>query len=155
HGDEKVQAVSLEEIVRPHRQENVEVALGPAAKACIALAGEADPRAVVDARWNGDRKGALSPNLAVALAGAAGVQHQPPRAIAARAGAFDGEEALRRPHAADAVAGRTGHRRGARLGARALAALTVEGRGDGDLDLGAGIGLGEVDLEVVAKILAG
>ena len=45
-----VGAVALEQLVAAHRQEDVEIARRPAAHAGLALAGEADARAVLDAR---------------------------------------------------------------------------------------------------------
>src|SRR5579859_4669563 len=49
HGAEQVQAVALEQFVRPHRDEDVEVAARPAPGARVALAGKPNPGAVVDA----------------------------------------------------------------------------------------------------------
>ena len=59
HAAEDVGAVALEELVRLDRQEDVEVAGRAAAQAGLALAGQADAGAVLDARRDVDRQRAL------------------------------------------------------------------------------------------------
>ena len=96
--------------MRLDRQEDVEVARRAAARAGLALAGEADARAVLDAGRNVDRERALAGDAAGAAAVGAGIVDDLAAAVAGRAGALDGEEALRRAHPAMAAAG--GHWRG-------------------------------------------
>ena len=64
HAAMQVGAVALEERVRLERQENVEVARRPAAHARLALAGEADAGAVLDAGRHVDRERALARDAA-------------------------------------------------------------------------------------------
>src|SRR5205085_7305783 len=59
HRAEQVQAVALEQLVRAYRDEDVEIAARAAARARVALAGEADARAVVDTRRDAHRQRAL------------------------------------------------------------------------------------------------
>src|SRR5262249_27711939 len=47
----EVHAVALEQLVRLHREEEVEIARRTAALAAVAVAGGADARAVFAARW--------------------------------------------------------------------------------------------------------
>ena len=56
----QIGAVALEEFVRGHRQENIEVAGRTAAQAGFAFAGEADAGAVLDALRNVDRQRAVA-----------------------------------------------------------------------------------------------
>ena len=55
HAAEQIRPVPLEEWVRLEREEDVEVARGPAAQAGLALAGETNARAVLDAGRHVDR----------------------------------------------------------------------------------------------------
>ena len=59
HAAVQIGAVALEKRMGRHRQENIEIARRPAAHAGLAFAGEADAGAVLDARRNIDRQGAL------------------------------------------------------------------------------------------------
>src|SRR5690606_15612525 len=154
HRDQKVQIVALEQFVRLHRQEDVEVAARPAALARLALARQADARAVVDARRNLEAELAGLADLAVAPAGGAGVGDHLARAAAAGAGALDLEEAVGLTHAPGAAAGGADGRLGARLGARAVADLAGHQGRDGDLDLGPLVSLLQRDLEIVAQVRA-
>jgi len=72
--------------------------------------------------------------------------------VALRAALLDREEALLQADLAAALAGRTGFRLRARLGAGALAGLAGFHRRDADLGLGAEGGLFEGDLNVVAQV---
>ena len=92
--------------MRLDRQEDVEVARRTAAQARLALAGEADAGAVLDARRNVDRERALAGDAARAAAVGARIVDDLAAPVAVRAGALDREEALRRAHAAVAAAGR-------------------------------------------------
>src|SRR5690606_11666791 len=99
------------------------IARRPAAQARLALIGEPDAGAVLDAPGDVDREGAvlLAPALAAAIG--AGIVHHLAAPLADRAGALDGEEALRRPHLAMAVAMLAGGQPGARARPRAVAGL--------------------------------
>ena len=100
--------------MRLDREEDVEVARRAAAHARLALAGEADARAVLDAGGDVDRQRPLARHAARAGAVVARVVDRLAAALAGRAGALDGEEALLRAHAAMAAAGLAG--RGLRAG---------------------------------------
>ena len=156
HGDRhaaiEVGAVALEEGMRLHRQENIQIARRPAAHARLALAREADAGAVLDAGRHIDRERALHRLAARARAGRAGIVDDLAAPLTGRAGALDGEEALLRAHAAMAGAGGAGLGLGALLRARAGAGLA--GRGGRDFQRGglAVIGLLERDLHIVAQV---
>src|SRR5690606_16012622 len=99
HLAEQVVAVALEQFLRLVRQEDVEVAGRAAAIAGLALAGEPDAGAVLDAGRDVDRERPLLGDAALARALAARVLDGVAAAMALRAGALDGEEALRGAHA--------------------------------------------------------
>src|SRR6185436_516543 len=152
HSAENVGAVALEELVRLDRQEDIEVAGRPAAHAGLALAGEANARAVLDARRDVDRQRAFAHHAARAAAGAARVVDDLAASLAGGAGALDGEEALAGAHLAGARAGRAGRGLGAGLGAAAGAGLAGDAGGDADLRRLAGERLGQRNLHVVAQV---
>jgi hypothetical protein len=102
HAAEQVHPVALEDRVLLHLDEDVEIALRPAAQAGFALAGKPDPRAGFHPGGNVHRKLAFLFHPALAVAGAAGVLDGLAHAVAVRAGAFDREEALLRPDLAHA-----------------------------------------------------
>ena len=118
HRAQQVQPVALEQVVGPYAQEDVEVSARTAARAGVALALQADARAVIDARRDRDFQSALLAHLAGAVTALAGIQHHASGAAAARAGAFDGEEPLAGPHPARAAAGGADGGVSARLAAR-------------------------------------
>src|SRR6185437_7224672 len=89
------------------RQEDVEVATAAAADAGFAFTGEPNARAVLDARRNRYRQRAFAVGAALAAALPAWILDNAAGAVTRRTGAFDGEEALLRAHAALAVTGRT------------------------------------------------
>ena len=93
HAAVDVGAVALEQPVRRHRHEDVEVAGRAAAHAGLALAGEPDAGAVLDAGRNRHLQRLLALHAAGAAAGPAGIADHLAAAAAARAGALDGEEA--------------------------------------------------------------
>ena len=68
HLAEQVGAVALEEFMRPDREENIEIARRAAAQARLALVGQPDARAVLDAGRNIDRQRALLGDAALAAA---------------------------------------------------------------------------------------
>ena len=123
HAAEDVGAVALEELVRPDRQEDVEVAGRAAAHARLALAAEADAGAVLDAGRDVDAELPLLGDAAGAAALEAGVGDHLAAALAGRAGALDREVARGGADAPVAVAGRADLGRRAALGAGARAGL--------------------------------
>ncbi len=121
HAAMDVGAVALEEAMRLHREEDVEVAGRAAAHPRLALAREPDARAVLDAGGDGHRQHLLLARAALAAALAAGILDDAAGAMAGGAGALDGEEALLRAHPPVAIAGGAGHRLRAAGGAAAVA----------------------------------
>jgi hypothetical protein len=87
-----VGALALEDLVLGDVQDDVEIAPPSAAPPLLALAGQAQARAGVDAGGDLDLERALDLDAALAAAFAAGVLHHPPGAAALRAGAGDGEK---------------------------------------------------------------
>src|SRR5262249_35759556 len=90
----EIGAFAFEQLVRLHREEEVKVARRAAAGAGVAFAGEADARAVFNARGDFDRERALFLREAAAVAGLAGVLDGLPTAMAGGAGAHHAEHAL-------------------------------------------------------------
>ena len=138
--------------MRPYRQEDVEVAGRPAAKAGLALIGQPYAGAVLDARRNVDRQRPLLGDAAMAGAFGAGVLDRLAAAMALRTGAFDRKEALRGAHPAGAGAQRAGRRLGSGPGAGAAAIAAGDGGRHTDLRGLAGIGFLERDLHIVAQV---
>src|SRR5262249_47799889 len=94
HAAMQIGAVALEERVRRQREEDVEIAGRPAAHAGLAFAREPDARAILDTGRNVDRERALAGDAARAGAGRTRTVDHLPAALAAGAGALQGEEAL-------------------------------------------------------------
>src|SRR3974390_449848 len=113
----QVRAIALEERMRGQREENVEVAGRSAADAGLAFAGQPDPRAIFDALRDIDGQRPFARHPARARAGGAAVFDHLAAALTARAGALQGEKALRLPDPPGSAAHRTGLRLGAGLGA--------------------------------------
>src|SRR6185437_14278823 len=149
-----VRSLALEQRVAAHRQEDIEIARRPAAGAGLALAAEANAGAVLDAGRDVDLERLLAAHAALAGADLARLVDHLSGAVAGRAGALDGEEALLGADAAAAVAGRALVRFGAGLGARAVAGLAGDRARDAHRGLGAAIGLLQRDLEIEAQVLA-
>ena len=101
---------------------------------------------------NVDRERALAGDPAEPAAGGAGIFDDLTAALAGRAGALQGEEALGMADLALAAAGRAGLRLGAGLGAAARAGLAGDRGRDADLGVLAAIGLFEAELHVVAQV---
>src|SRR6185312_16377643 len=141
HGDRHlavhVRSFALEQRMPAHRQEDIEIAGRPAARARLALAAQANARAVLDAGWNVDLERLLAPHAALAGADLARLVDDLAGTVAGRAGALDGEEALLGADAAAAVAGLARDR--ARHAHRGL---------------GAAVGLLQRDFEIEAQVLA-
>src|SRR4051812_11438024 len=89
----QVGAVTLEERVGGQRGKNIEIARRPAAHTGLALVGEADAGAVLDAGRDVDRERALARHPARARARRARVLDHLAAALADRAGALQREEA--------------------------------------------------------------
>src|SRR6185437_15179526 len=106
HAAVQVGAVALEEVVAADREKDVEVAGRPAARARVALAGEPDAGAVLDAGRNVDRQRAVALHPAGAGAGRARIVDHLAAAVAGRTGALEREEALGLADLAVARAGR-------------------------------------------------
>src|SRR6185436_14049309 len=117
-----VRALAAEARVLLDVEDDVEIAGGAAVEPLLALAGEAQPRTLFDAGRDGHLERALLLDPPLAAAALAGVGDHRAAAAALRAGAGDGEEALREAHLADAAAGVAG---GGRAGAGAAAALAL------------------------------
>src|SRR5262252_5186854 len=148
----QVGAVAVEEAVPADRQEDVEIAGRPAARARLAFVGEPDAGAVLDALRDVDRQRAVALHPARASAGRARIIDHLAAPVAGRAGALEGEEALRLPDLAVAAAGRAGLRLGAALGAAAGADLAGDRGGNADLRGLALERLLEADLHAVADV---
>src|SRR5215469_8762594 len=106
HVDVDVIAVAVKQPVRLDRQEDVEIACTAAAHAGLAFTGKPDARAILDTGRNRYRQRALAVDPALAAALPARILDDTAGAVARRTGAFDGEKALLRAHAALAMAGR-------------------------------------------------
>ena len=105
----------------------------PPAGAGLALAGELEPGAGVDAGRDLHLDAGLLAHRAGAAAGRAAVRDDAPGAAAVVAGPGDGEEALGEPELAGAAAGGAGPRAGAGLGAACRGRCSQRlGAGDGD-----------------------
>src|SRR4029077_504131 len=115
HAAMQVGAVALEERVRREGEEDVEVALPAATHAGLALAGEANARAVLDASRHVDRERALARDAAGAGTVRTRIVDDLAAALTGNAGALQREEALGVTHLAGTAAGRAGLRLGARL----------------------------------------
>src|SRR5690606_36175947 len=158
HGDRhtrvKVCTVALEEAMRLDGNEDVEIARRTAAHTGLALIGQANTGAVLNALGDIDRE--LTVLLAAALATTigAGLVHHLATALTDRAGAFNGEKALGGAHLAMAIALPAGMGASAGLGTGAFAGIAADERGDVDFDRAALKALFERDFEIVAQIRA-
>ena len=150
----RLRAVALEQAVRRDAHEDVQIARRAAAGARIALAGEPDPGAVLDAGRDRDRQGLFPMHAAAAAAQIAGIADHPAGAGAGRAGALDREEALLRAHPAGAATARADARRRALGAAGGVAGLAAHRRRHADLRLLARERLLERDRQIVAQIAA-
>src|SRR5690606_42138149 len=96
HAAEKVCAIALEQVMRLYRQEDVEIARRSATHARFALTCKADACAILHASRcvDGERTLFLSSTRAMTIG--ARLVDGLAAPVAGRAGAFNGEEALRR-----------------------------------------------------------
>src|SRR5690606_28017811 len=118
-------AVTLEDRVLADIDHHVEVAGRPTEGPRLALAGQADAVAAVDAGRHLDRQGLVFLDAPLTLAGATGIGDHLAAAVAARAGLLHREEALLHADLADAATGTAGDRRGALLGTGAVTGLAA------------------------------
>ena len=121
----QVVALALEDVVLAQPDLDVEVASRTAVLARLAVAAGADALAVVDAGRDLDLQRLLLLDLALAVAGRAGLGNDLAAAVAVRTGLLDTEKPLAHLDHTLAVAGGAGLDAGARLGAGALAGFTV------------------------------
>src|SRR5438128_10560626 len=112
---------ALEQLVAPHRQEDVEIARRTTPRPSLTLAGEANTCAVLDARRNIDLQGLVATHSPLTGAAAARLVDYLAGAVAGMAGALDGEEALLGAQPTAAMTGGTLLRFGARFRTAAVA----------------------------------
>ena len=157
--DVHVVLAALEQLVRAHADDDLQVARGAAALAQTALTADGQHLAVVDARGNLDRAALADAHLAEALEYGTGLVDDLARAAAERptVDGLDASEGRAGDHAllTAAAAGGAGVHAGAglRAGAVALGALLIAD--EVDLLLAAQRGLLEGEGQVVAQIVAG
>jgi hypothetical protein len=129
---------------------------GSAARADLALAGQPDAHAVLDAGRHLDGQRPAGADATVTAALAARVLDDRAEAAAARAGAgrhdLAEERALHLLHLAAALAGVAGRRVGARGGAAAVAGRADDGRLERELAVGAEGRLGQVALDAQQRV---
>src|SRR5919202_3262837 len=160
-GDPAVQVLAVpgEDVVRPLGDLHVQVAGRTAAGTDLAVAGEPDPHAVLDAGRDLDRDGPPGPHAPVATALETGLRDDLPGAGAGRAGAggddLAQEGALHALHLPAARAGGAGGRVGAGRGAGAGARVAEDGGVDGDVLGGAEHRPVEVEVEPDERVTAG
>ena len=145
-------AVALEDRVLLDLDEDVEITRRAATQTGLALAGKADAGAGFNACRDVHRKRAFLFGASGPAAGPAGVLDDLAHAGAGRAGAFDREEALLRPHLAHARTGRAGDGFGPTFGPRAPADVAGDRGGNVDGFLNAVIGVFQRDAQVVAQV---
>src|SRR6185436_2097567 len=134
--------------------EDVQIAGRSAVEARLPFAGDAQARPVVDAGRDLHRDLLLFANASRAIARRARILDHFSRAAALRAGAGDGEESLRVPNLSAALAARTRHRLRSLTRARAVAGLARDHTRHGERDVFPEHGLHELELEVVAEVVA-
>src|SRR6516165_6061709 len=156
HGDRhsavQIGALALEERMCAEREENVEIPGRSAAHARLAFACEPYAGAILDARGDVDRQGALARHPPGARAGWAGVVDDLSAALAGGTGPLEREETLGVTDASLTAASGTSLGFGAGLGARAGAGHAGHRSGDAYLGGLAGIGLLQADFHVVAQV---
>ena len=145
-------AVALEDRVLAHVNLDVQIARRSAVAPRLALAGEADAIAGIDARGNLDRQLAAAAHAALPEAGVARILDDGARAAAAGTGLLQLEETLRNAHLPGAAAGIAGGRRAALGRARAVAGLALGELRHFDLHRVAEDGLGELELDLIAQV---
>ena len=150
----QIGAVALEELMGSEGQENVEVARRPATDSGLALAGQADAGAILDAGRNVDRQRAFAADAARTVAGGTGILDHLAAPLTAGAGALQREEALGLTNPPRSATHRAVLRLGPGLGAGARAGLTGDRNRNFDLSRPALEGLLQRDFHIVAKVRA-
>src|SRR6218665_743666 len=150
----QVIAIALEDVVLSQPDLDVQIARWPAIGAMLAIAGAADAHAAVGAGGKPDFQRLLLFDLALAVAGHAGLGNDLARAAAVRAGLLHAEDALAHLHRAAARAGAAHLGAGAGFGAAAVAGVTAFPGRDADLRILAARGLLEADFHRVAQVAA-
>src|SRR6185369_7218644 len=97
----QVLAVALEDLVLAYVHFDIQIARRSAVAPGLALTGEADPVASVDARGNLDREPLGSAHAALAQAGVAGILDDGAGPATLRTGLLELEETLRDAHLSD------------------------------------------------------
>src|ERR1700732_5376594 len=149
---EKIGAVALKKRMRLRRHEDVKITRRTALGPCLAFAAETDPRPVLDARRNIDRKAAFAGDPARTAAGLAWIVDDFAAPTAMRTGPFDREEALLRTHPPLPAAGGTKPRFRASLGTGSRASLAGDRGWQANRCRFAVKGLFERNFQVVAEI---
>src|SRR3989338_3801649 len=150
----QVLAVALENCVLAHIDHHVQVARRTTHATGLAFARQANAVTGIDTRRHLHRQGLVLFHPTLAVAGGAGLGNHLAIAMATRAGLLHREEALLHAHLADAATGGAGDRRGALLGARAIAGLAVDQGRHANGDRGAAHRLFQVQLQGVAQVAA-
>src|SRR2546428_4007038 len=148
----QVVAVALEYLVLLDVNLDIQIAGRAAVHARLAVAGRADPHAVVDAGRNLHFQRLVALDAAGAGTGRARLRNDLAGAVAFRAGLLDAEKALLHPHLAVAAAGGASDRRSAGLGAGTVTGIALVPRRYPDRGVEAVRRLLQRDLEVVAQI---
>jgi hypothetical protein len=99
----QVRAIALEELVRCHFEENIEIAWRSAPQARLTFAGEPNAGPIFHACRDIHRKSALASHPPSATAHFARIVDNLAAAMTGRAGAFEREEALRMSNSARAA----------------------------------------------------
>ena len=148
----QVVAITLEELVILHLNDDVQVALLAAGASVLPLAGEAKPLAGCDAGGNLDRELPLLVDAPGTATGGARLGDDLSRSAALAARARHGEEALLVSQLAASMTRRARRRSGPLRRAGALARFAQLGAGNLDRRFGAARRLLEGDLEVVPEV---
>ena len=90
----EISALTLEKLVRKYRHVEVEVACGNAGITGLRFASKADASAIVDARWNIDRKRSLTTQTASPHAGRTLSLNDLTMAVTGRTGSLESEQTL-------------------------------------------------------------
>jgi hypothetical protein len=150
----QVIAVALEDIVFLEADFDVQVTRWSAIGPRLTIAGAANTHAAVDTRWNFDFQRFLLLDLALAMAGRAGLRNHLARAATGGTGLLHAEKALAHLHRSAATTGAAGLDLGAWFGTAAMAGVAVVPTGDADLCILAGRRLFECDFHRVTEVAA-
>ena len=146
--------VALEDVVLLQANLDIQVTGWSTVGAGLSVAGAADAHAVVDAGRNLHFQRFLLLELALAVAGGAGLRNDLAGAAAVRARLLHAEEALAHLHRAAAAAGGAGLGAGAWLGTAAVAGVATLPGWNTDLCILAACSLFEGDFHGIAQVAA-